>query len=251
MAEAGLDAAGRVNDTALGRARGFVDALAAALPGNVQAALLFGSAARGEWIEGTSDVNVLVLVDALDGPRLARAAAAARAALEDGVTPLLMARDEWRRAADVFALELADMQDAGVPLLGDSPVAGVALRPAHMRLQAERELRAKLLHLHGAMMLASDQPARLGQLMKAALPSFATYMRALLRLHDSPVPADTAAVTREACGRAGVDAGPFQAALDARRSGAEIRSSLERGSLVDRFNEAATGLATFIDNFGR
>jgi glycosyltransferase involved in cell wall biosynthesis len=37
----------------------------AAVGERLRAALLFGSVARGEWIEGVSDVNVLVLLDQL------------------------------------------------------------------------------------------------------------------------------------------------------------------------------------------
>jgi predicted nucleotidyltransferase len=231
-------------------AEGFVEELRGAVGPRLRAAALFGSAARGEWIEGVSDVNVLVLLDALDAPLLALAAPAVRHALDAGVTPLLMELEEWRRAADVFGIELADMKDAHTALLGDDPAAGPPVDPAMLRLQAERELRAKLLHLHGGMLVAADDPQRLGQLFALALPSLTTYMRAALRLAQQPVPADSRGVIESTCALIGAEAEPFLAVLDARNTGGALALKLT-DPLADRFNTTATRLATYIDAFGR
>jgi hypothetical protein len=230
-------------------AQTFVDELHGAVGDRLQAATLFGSAARGEWIEGVSDVNVMVLLDTLDAGILATAAPAVRHAMEAGVVPLVMEMDEWRSAADVFVIELADMRDAHTPLFGDDPVTGPPVQPSLMRLQAERELRAKLLHLHGGMLVAAEDPARLGQLFALALPSFTTYMRATLRLAGRPVPADSRGVIEEACELVGADAGPFLEVLDARTAGEAPKIRLT-DPLADRFNTAASRLATYIDTFG-
>jgi predicted nucleotidyltransferase len=230
-------------------ARTFVDELRAAVGDRLEAATLFGSAARGEWIEGVSDVNVMVLLDSLDAPLLATAAPAVRRAIEAGVVPLVMEVGEWRRAADVFAIELADMRDAHTPLFGEDPVTGPAIEPSLMRLQAERELRAKLLHLHGGMVVAADDPGRLGQLLALALPSFTTYMRATLRLAGEPVPADSRGVIERTCELVGAEAAPFLEILDARAAGDALQIRLT-DPIADRFNTAATRLAAHIDAFG-
>jgi hypothetical protein len=230
-------------------ARTFVGELRGAVGDRLQAATLFGSAARGEWIEGVSDVNVMVLLDTLDAPLLATAAPPVRHAIEAGVVPLVMEMDEWRRAADVFSIELADMREAHTPLFGEDPVTGPAIQPSLMRLQAERELRAKLLHLHGGMLVAADDPERLGQLFALALPSFTTYMRATLRLADRTVPPDSRGVIERTCELVGAEAAPFLEVLDARAAGNAPRIELT-DPIADRFNRAATRLATYIDAFG-
>jgi predicted nucleotidyltransferase len=231
------------------RAEVFVEELRGAVGERLQAATLFGSAARGEWIEGVSDVNVMVLLDSLDAGLLATAAPSVRRAMEAGVVPLVMEMEEWRRAADVFPIELADMRDAHTPLFGDDPVTGPVIKPSYLRLQAERELRAKLLHLHGGMLVAADDPERLGQLFALALPSFTTYMRATLRLAGEPVPADSRAVIQRTCELVGADADPFLELLDARAAGGAPRVELS-DPVADQFNTAATRLATYIDALG-
>jgi predicted nucleotidyltransferase len=231
-------------------AEDFVDELRTAISGRVRAAALFGSVVRNEWIEGVSDVNVLILLDDIDAPLLGRAAPAATHALARGLTPLLMELDEWRRAADVFTIELADMKDASITLYGDDPVAAPMVQHPILRLQAERELRAKLLHLHAAMLMAADDQARLGQIFIHALPSFTTYLRTALRLAQQPVPRTSRDVIESGCAVAGADPAAFLRVLDARTSGEAFEVALDE-PVADQFNTAAEQLAAYIDAFGR
>lgn len=228
----------------------FVNGLRRDLGERMRSAALFGSAARDEWIEGVSDVNVLVLVDDIDAQMLSRASATARASVKRRVMPLLMELGEWRRAADVFSIELADMKDAHVPLFGDDPVAHYTADRTNLRLQAERELRAKLLHLHAGMLLAGDDRKRLAQLFMHALPSFATYMRAALRLAGQPVPAATPAAIEQACELAESDAESFLRVYNARSRSSKLDLDTG-GGLADRFNTSAQRLAEYIDAQGR
>jgi hypothetical protein len=228
----------------------FVSGLRRELGERMRSAALFGSAARGEWFAGLSDVNVLVLVDDIDAPLLARGAPVARGSVKRGVMPLLMEQEEWRRAADVFAIELADMRDAHVPLFGDDPVAHYAAENTNLRLQAERELRAKLLHLHAGMLLAGDDRKRLGHLFLRALPSFTTYLRAVLRLEGKPVPPTTPAVIEEACAITGADAQDLMRIHRARATGSKLELELA-DPLIDRFNRSAQQVAEHIDAYGR
>ena len=228
----------------------FVSALQRAIGDRLAAAALFGSAAREEWIEGVSDVNVLVLVDDIDAALLGRAAPAARTAIARGVRPLVMELAEWQRAGDVFTIELADMHEAHVALHGDDPAGHLDIDKAVLRLQAERELRAKLLHLHSGMLVAADDPKRLGQLLIHALPSFVTYMRAVLRLAARPVPRKSADVIDAASTLTGAAAEPFRRVLDARTAKAAFQVGLS-DPVADSFNTSAEQLASYIDAHGR
>jgi predicted nucleotidyltransferase len=228
----------------------YVRELRTATADRLQSATLFGSAARGEWIDGLSDVNVLILVDTIDTALLAQSAPASKRAVELGVTPLLMELDEWAAAADVFAIEFSDMQQSSVTLFGESPTAGAMVQPAKLRLQAERELRARLLNLHGGMLLGAGDRKRLGQLVLLSLPSFTTYLRAVLRLARRDVPISSGDVIAAGCDLVGADATPFLQVHAARVSGDGL--DLELGdTLVDDFNTAAKRLVSYIDELGR
>src|SRR5690606_5055900 len=86
--------------------------IATALGERLHAALLYGSVARGEHIAGISDINLLLLFDDIDADLLRRASPVLRPFAKDGLAPMLLEWDEWRRASDVFAIELLDMRDA-------------------------------------------------------------------------------------------------------------------------------------------
>jgi predicted nucleotidyltransferase len=230
-------------------AQKFLDELKGVLGSRLHGATLFGSSAREEWIEGLSDVNVLVLMDNIHAGALAEAGPAARKAVSDGVRPLMMELDEWTRATDVFPIEVADMKDAHEVLLGRDPTRSVAIDPAALRLQAEREMRAKLIHLHAGMLVSADDRPRLGELLVRALPSFTTYLRAVLRLAGHQVPRGSVDVITKGCALVGTDPEAFLTVLQARQSGGKLELSLQ-DPVADQFNTAAERLAAFTDAFG-
>ena len=69
-------------------------------------AVLYGSAARGDWVPGRSDVNVLLLVDDTSPAALRRLTPAVTEWHARGFSPpLIMGRAEWDRSADTFPIE--------------------------------------------------------------------------------------------------------------------------------------------------
>ena len=63
-------------DTIDRASRQLASALGAALGDNLVSLMLYGSAARGTWVEGRSDINVLLVVKDASAPTLLRAAPA-------------------------------------------------------------------------------------------------------------------------------------------------------------------------------
>lgn len=192
-------------------ARQFGGRLAKALGERLRSVVLHGSVARGEAVKGMSDVNLLVLVDSVDAGLLRKLAPDAREWLEkERALPLLLTWDEWLAATDAFAIETSDMLEAREVLVGEDPLTGVVVNPGELRLQAERELRGKLVHLREGTLVSADRPRELGGLLLMALPSVATYLRAALRLAGQPVPAATPAVLRQGARLVGVPAEPLE-----------------------------------------
>jgi hypothetical protein len=155
-------------------------------------------------------VNLLVLLRDASAATLARGAGAAQRWREEaGAVPLLFTPTEWRRSADVFPVEIADMKEHARVLHGADPVRALATEVTHLRLQVERELRGKLAQLRRGLFLTADHPADVGRLLLGEAPSVATYLRALLRLHRWKVPAATPDVVRAAATLVGGPAEPF------------------------------------------
>jgi predicted nucleotidyltransferase len=217
----------------------------------LRSALLFGSVARGEAVAGVSDVNVLLLVDRIDARTLRQASASTRAWVKTSrEAPLLFEADQWLRAADVFAIEIADMRDAHQVLHGNDPLEASRPDENAMRLQAERELRGKLLQLQTGLLVAADAPADVGVLLQQALPSFTTYMRALLRLAGQAVPPQTPEVITRVTELVGGSADPFQRVWDARRANRPLKLAGD-DALVESYYDTAEKMADYVDTLRR
>jgi hypothetical protein len=211
-------------------------------------ALLYGSVARGEAIAGVSDINVLVLLDRVDPPALRLASSLARRWTRAGNTaPLLMSWSEWRGAADSFAIELADMRDAHLVLRGTDPLAGDPNDLRAMRLQAERELRGKLVQLRTGLLLSADRPEEIGRLLETALPSFATYLRAALRLAGRAAPLRTEEVIDQAASVVGFDPKPFLRVSEARRRKETLRAPADE-ALSTGYYDAALRTTEYVNS---
>jgi hypothetical protein len=138
------------------------------------------------------------------------------------------------------------MRDAHEVLHGRDPIEDVASDGATLRLQAERELRSKLLLLRTGLMRTASTPQATGALLIAALPSFLTYLRAALRLADRPVPEKSAELIAAGTALVGADPGGFIAALEARTALSEWKVGIA-DAVVDSYNNAAERTAAFVD----
>ncbi|NOT10045.1 MAG: hypothetical protein HOP28_17770, partial [Gemmatimonadales bacterium] len=177
--------------------------------GREYSAVLYGSGAREEYLAGVSDVNLLIVADAMPVERL-RALHAALAGLERErqPLPLLIEREEWRRATDVFPIEIADMTIARKVLRGPDPVADLRVEAGDLRRVLESELLGKLLHLRQAYALYVGDETALGAVAGSTVSSIAALFRVALSLHGKSVPAATPACLAAAGQAMGIVAAP-------------------------------------------
>ncbi|HEU5218506.1 MAG TPA: nucleotidyltransferase domain-containing protein [Gemmatimonadales bacterium] len=196
-----------------------LDRLDAVLPAGYSA-VLYGSAARGEFLPGISDLNLLVVCEALDAAALRQVSGAVAGLRKDRQPPpLLIERDEWERAVDVFPIEITDMQVAYTVLRGADPVAGRRVDPADLRRALEAELRAKLLRLRQAYAAGFGDAKLLGQVASGTVSSVATLYRAALVLLGKPVSPETPDGLGAAGEAMGIDTVPVLEVWRRRRQG--------------------------------
>ena len=187
--------------------------------GGSYAAVLYGSAARGEFQPGVSDVNLLLVCDSLR-PEVLRKLSGALEGLrrQQQPPPLLLERDEWARAEDVFPIEVTDMQLAHEVLRGADPVSGMRVDRADLRRALEQEFRAKLLRLRQAFALQSTDAQALGEVASRSVASVAALFRVALALHGRPVPPTTPECLAAAGAALGVTTAPVAELWRTRRA---------------------------------
>jgi len=166
------------------------DTVSRALGPRLAALLLYGSAARGTHVPKRSDVNTLLICEAVDGALFDALAPVVRAWTKAGhPAPLVLTEREWRESADAFPIEYEDMREAHRLLAGRDPWSGIRVDRDDLRRQLERELMGKLVRLRQAYAALWAEPKRLAGVIVGSAPGFFTMLRALLRLAGRPVPA--------------------------------------------------------------
>jgi hypothetical protein len=166
-----------------------VEQVKQAVPGKLRSAVLYGSAVAGDFVPGTSNYNVLLVVDGLGLAELdALSQAAAPWTRAGHRPPLLFTPGQLQASADVFPIELLDMRQSHRMLFGEDPLAGVTTEPEHLRLQLRRELKGRLLALREGYLLTAGRPKRVLQLLTGSVAGFLSLFRAALRLFQEATP---------------------------------------------------------------
>jgi hypothetical protein len=222
----------------------FLSAVDAASPGRYDA-VLYGSAARGDYVPDRSNINMLLVFERLDTGLMRRLAPAfAGWPRKSAAAPLLVTAAEWERASDVFPLEITDMRTAYQVLRGTDPLAGLRVRPAELRHALETELRGKLLRLRQAYVAAGGKTDALGELGIASVPTVLVLLRGLLSLAGRPIPADSTDVVAAGATLAGFDPEPVLVPLTHRRD----RAWRWQADDFERYLSAVERAAAYVDN---
>ena len=173
------------------------DAVSGALGPRLVSLLLYGSAARGTHVRERSDVNTLLICDAVDEELFARLRPVLGRWVGAGhPAPLILTETEWRSSADAFPIEYEDIQEAHRVLAGRDPWPGVTVRRDDVRRQLEQELMGKLVRLRQAYVALP--PKQLARVVAGSAGGFFTMLRAALRLAGQTPPADVGSLVRAA-----------------------------------------------------
>jgi hypothetical protein len=166
----------------------FVGRMRQAAGENLQSVILYGSAASGEFHPEFSNVNLLCIVGEASFATLSAVAPAVEWwTRQKRHVPLVLTGEELQRSADVFSIELLDMQRRHRVLFGVDVLADLTIPMHFHRAQLEYELREKTILLRGRLLVAGTDKKQLWELLLASLPTFVTLFRhSLIALGDTP-----------------------------------------------------------------
>ncbi len=211
---------------------------------------LYGSAARGQWQERVSDINLLFLLRSGHGlgawPELA--GTIKRQAKKGFATPLFLTSAYIQSSLDVYPIEFLDMKLFHRVLHGEDSLSDLVLAPVHLRTQCEREVKGKWVQLRQAALEVGGDNREMRELLVASMSSWVSILQALLYLHGQEIPAEKQLVIERGCELAGLDASVFHdiARLKAKRSG---RNRSGTWQLVVELIRQIDVLARFVDQW--
>jgi hypothetical protein len=225
----------------------FVERLRQAAGTNLKSVILYGSAAAGDYVPDSSNVNLLCV--------LGETSFAAIAALAPAVNwwgkqrhhaPLLMTTEELRRGADVFSIEFLDMQESYRVLWGEDVLQGLEIPMKFHRVQVEYELREKTILLRQRLLIVAGDESAEWELLLRSVPSFGTLARhALIALGDKVFTSKREAVKKLAA-KSGFDAGAILQLFDV-REGKVQRKTLKVDDVFAGYLKAVERITAAVD----
>jgi len=225
----------------------FVRRIRQAADENLQSVILYGSAAAGDFNPEFSNLNVLCLLRETSFAKLSAIAPVVEWwHRQKHPAPLVMTGEELERSADVFSIEMLDMQQHHRVLLGDDPLSGLRIPVLLHRAQVEYELREKIILLRQRLLLVAAKDRDLWDLLLGSLPAFATLLRhALIALGDDSPRSKREAVHTLAA-RIQFDPSALLQLLDVREHKAD-RKQLDVKDVFARYLAAVQHVTTAVD----
>ena len=225
----------------------FVEKARAAGGTNLLSAILYGSAAAGDFVAEHSNVNLLcVLRETSYASIEALAPAIAWWAKRGHHAPLLMSGEEMQRSADVFSIEFLDMRRHYRVLWGEDVLKTLEVPMRWHRAQVEYELREKTILLRQGLLATNGKDAAKWELLLRSLPAFGTLFRhTLIALGDAGA-GSKREVAAALAGKLGIETTVFTELLDIRERKVE-RKQKNVDAVFSRYLKLVEQVTTAVD----
>jgi len=161
----------------------FKEELKGLLGENLKAIVLYGSGARGDFVPGKSDINLLLVLGQVDfGSLIKIGKMLRRYRAHRFASPVVVDPEYLKRSLDVFPIEFEEMKRHHQVIYGEDFISELEISHSDLRLQLEREIKQNLLWLRELIIEHPSLSRRFVQLLLNASRSLSSQIRALLLL---------------------------------------------------------------------
>lgn len=188
---------------------------------NLECVILFGSAARGDFREGHSDLNIVCILRSLSVEELGRLAGVVKwwCVEQKEPPPLFFTNEELQQVADVFSIEILDMKHGRRILYGEDLVAKIEVPMNLHRLQIERDLRTTLLKLRQQYLRTPGNAHELAPLLRKSFSGVLTLLRHTVIAFGEQPSVHAHEIVARAAALTGADPSALEALLKLRETG--------------------------------
>ena len=223
------------------------DGLKAVYGDSLISVILFGSGARGEYRPKKSDLNFLIVLKDNSPSELAKCQKQLTKWYKRNVAiPLFLTEQYIQASLDTFPIEFLEMSSAYQLVWGKDVLSGLRSSKANLRLQCERELKGKLLHLRHAFLESQGKMKDLPALLSTSIAAFAPIFRALLYISDIEAPRKRADLIKQLYQSFHLDSSLFETLLQIVRKEKKA-SKTEAEYLFDKYVEEIDKLSQIVD----
>jgi len=212
--------------------RDFVQGLKDVYREDLISAILYGSAASGEFASRYSNLNLVIILRNTDPPTLKRASKLMRKFRM--INGLFMTEEYVRTSTDVFPIEFLDMKENHSVLYGRDILKDIRVDTRNLRFQCEQELKAKLIKIKQAYPLVCGNAPALRRMLFASVTSILHILRNVLRVKAKEAAYSKDEVLRQLQAEFGIDAQSWGSILTAKKNNVRLNGD-EAGRLLVKF----------------
>jgi len=214
---------------------------------DVVSIILFGSAATEEYSPKKSDINFLVVLTQQGIEQIEKVQRFPAKWQKRKISlPLFLTEAYINASLDSFPIEFFNMQAAYKVIYGKDILKTLQIKKGDLRLQCERELKAKLLQLRQGYILTRGKPRSLKRLIGQSIVAFASIFRGLLYLKGKEIPETKQEILLATCREFGLDEGLFSLLFSVRGLGVNL-SRKQLVSNVQRYISEIEKLSEIVD----
>ncbi len=150
--------------------------------------LLYGSAVRGEFLPGNSNLNLLLVMSSYDLSVLKKYDSIhKRWSKEQVVVPLFLTATDIQSASLVFPLEYQDIHECRRLLWGHDPFVGLKIDSRYLAAEVLQALRGNLLRLRQRLVEGRSTEEAMTILLSLSITALLPALRGVQRLLGRPV----------------------------------------------------------------
>ncbi len=207
----------------------------------LEGVLLYGSAVRGEFLPGRSNLNLLLLVSSYDVAVLKKYNGIhKRWSKEQMVVPLFLTTADLQSAAVVFPLEYQDIQECHRVLWGQDPFVGFKVDSRHLAGEVLQALRGNLLRVRQRLVEGGSTEEAMAILLPLSITALLPVLRGVQRLSGRPVLFHGPPLLKD-----------FEAHLGIDLTGLRDALSLKRGQISPGQKEVPRLMDRYLESLGR
>ena len=163
--------------------RAYLAEVSATFGATLESVILYGSAARGEFQPGRSNLNLLLVVGAHDVEALTRYANVHRRWRKEGmVVPVVFTADDLRASADLFPLEYLELRHYHIVLSGNDPLTQPDPDAGKLSHQCLQEIGSNLLRVRQRFVEGGASPDIIEVLIPLSITGLLPSLRGLVYL---------------------------------------------------------------------
>lgn len=157
------------------------------LGSEIEGIILYGSLVRGEYVEGYSNVNLVIILRDCTLENVQQCARLSeKSKKQEIVPPLVLTEEELRNTVECFPLEYFEIKDNHVLLEGRDPFLTLHISDRNLQLQCQQELNGNLFRVRQRFIEGGGSPQGIRALLPLSLTALLPCLRGVCRIAGLP-----------------------------------------------------------------